>query len=74
MVNNGMSSIDAIISTTGIASEAIGLSDKVGTLEKGKLADLLIVDGDPLKDITVLQNKNLIKMVIKDGEKVVGRS
>ena len=74
MVNNGMSPIDAIMSTTRIASEAIGLSDKVGTLEKGKLADLLVVDGDPLKDITILQNKNLIKMVMKDGEKAVVRS
>lgn len=74
MVNNGMKPIDAIMSVTRIASEAIGLSDKIGTLEKNKLADLLLVDGDPLKDITILQNKNLIRMVMKDGEKVVVRS
>jgi imidazolonepropionase-like amidohydrolase len=68
MVNYGMSPMGAIIATTRTASEAIGLNDKIGTLEKGKLADILVIDGDPLADITILQKKNLIKYVIKEGE------
>jgi imidazolonepropionase-like amidohydrolase len=71
MVNNGMSPMEAIIATTRTASEAIGLSDQIGTLEKGKLADVLVIDGDPLKDITILQHGNLLKYVLKEGVKVV---
>ena len=73
MVNNGMSLIDAIISTTRVASEAIGLEKSIGTLEKGKLADLIILEGDPLTDINLLQKKELIKLVMKEGEIVVKR-
>jgi len=68
MVNNGMSPMDAIMATTRVASEAIGLEKSIGTLGKGKLADLIILDGDPLTDITLLQKKELIKLVIKEGE------
>ena len=71
MVNNGMSPMEAIIATTRTASEAIGLSDQIGTLEKGKLADVLVIDGDPLSDITILQNRNFLKYVLKEGDKVV---
>jgi len=73
MVNNGMSPMDAIMSTTRVASEAIGLEKSIGTLEKGKLADLIILDGDPLTDITLLQKKELIKLVMKEGKIAVKR-
>ncbi len=73
MVENGMTPMEAIMSTTRVASEAIGLEKSIGTLEKGKLADLIILDGDPLTDITLLQKKELIKLVMKEGEKVVER-
>ncbi|HDK25973.1 MAG TPA: amidohydrolase family protein [Candidatus Atribacteria bacterium] len=73
MVNNGMSPIEAIMSTTRVASEAIGLEKSIGTLEKGKLADLIILDGDPLTDITLLQKKEFIKLVMKEGKIVVKR-
>ena len=41
---------------------------EIGTLETGKRADLIVVDGDPLADITVLQDKSRILAVMKDGE------
>ena len=47
--------------------EGLGLEKKIGTVEKGKLADLVVVDGDPLKDITILQDKSRIKLVMKEG-------
>ena len=43
----------------------LGWSDRVGTLEAGKFADLVAVDGDPLADVSLLEN---VKVVIKGGE------
>jgi imidazolonepropionase-like amidohydrolase len=66
----GMKPMDAIISATRINAENCALSD-VGTLEVGKKADLILVDGDPLKDIEVLQDRANIGTVIKDGYVIV---
>lgn len=73
MVREGMKPMDAIVSATKNAAEASDLDKKLGTLEKGKLADIIIVDGDPLKDIKLLQNKDKIKMVFKGGNVIVDR-
>jgi imidazolonepropionase-like amidohydrolase len=51
MVKNGMTPAQALISATASGADLLGLSDKIGTLEKGKLADLVAVPGDPLQDI-----------------------
>ena len=50
------------------AAVAVGLGDSVGTLEAGKLADIVIVDGDPLDDIFALLD---VAVVIKSGEVVL---
>ena len=67
-VKNGMKPMEAIVSTTKTASEAIGIDHYLGTLEKGKVADILILDDDPLLDITILQQKEKLNTVIKDGK------
>ena len=54
------------------AAELIGIDDKVGTLESGKEADLLVIDGDPLADIGVLQKADRLNLVLKAGVPVAG--
>ena len=51
--------------------EAEGMADLVGAIEPDKFADMVIVDGDPLKDVTILQEIDRIKMVMKGGQVVV---
>jgi imidazolonepropionase-like amidohydrolase len=63
----GMSSMEAILAGTKHAAYSIGDQPEVGTVEPGKLADLLVVNGDPLADITILQDKQRLKMIMKDG-------
>ena len=53
LVSLGMSPMDAIQATTIRGAELLGLSDRLGTVEVGKAADILVVDGDPLEDISV---------------------
>lgn len=72
-VELGMSPMDAIVAATKTASKAIGIGDIVGTIEEGKLADIILVDGDPLQDISILSEEEKIKMVIKNGERVITR-
>lgn len=69
----GLTPMEAIQSATSVASQAIGTADMVGTLEMGKLADLLVVRGDPLQNPRVLQDPDSIS-VIKNGEFVKGWS
>ena len=72
LVEWGMSPMEAIVSATRTASDALGVSDKVGTVENGKLADLVLVNGNPAEDITILSKQKRIKKIYKDG-KIVGR-
>lgn len=60
----GMPPIDIIRSATVNASEIIGWQDRVGTIEPGKLADIVAVSGDPLQDITELER---VQFVMKGG-------
>lgn len=65
----GMSPLEAI--TCGTRNSAFAVdSANLGTLEPGKYADVLVVDGDPLKDIRILQDKSAIRAVFKEGAAV----
>lgn len=65
----GLTNMEAIEAATGTAAEAMGLSNQVGTIQPNMLADILIVDGDPLKDISLIAPFNSrINTVIKEGQ------
>jgi imidazolonepropionase-like amidohydrolase len=65
MVKLGLTPLQAIQTSTINAADLIGWSDRVGTLDPGKFADLIAVSGDPIADVTVLEN---VKFVMKGGE------
>lgn len=63
----GFSSMAAIVAMTSGNAAILGMNS-VGTIEAGKAADLIVVDGDPVADISVLQERSKITVVMKDGE------
>jgi imidazolonepropionase-like amidohydrolase len=65
MVAAGMSCSDALAAANSIAAELLRMSDQIGTVEPGKLADLVVLDADPLDDITALRQ---VHKVIKAGQ------
>ena len=67
LVKVGLSPMEAIVGATKTASEVLGLEKMIGTLEKGKLADLIVVDGNPLDDISFLQKKDKMLAIMKEG-------
>jgi imidazolonepropionase-like amidohydrolase len=64
LVKFGMKPADALRAGTSLAADLMGSQDQVGTVEKGKYADLVAVEGDPLKDITELAR---VEFVMKGG-------
>ncbi len=63
----GMSTMDAIVATTQVASECIHMAEDIGTLEAGKFADLLVIDSNPLDDISILQDQSRMPLVMIGG-------
>ena len=72
MVEAGMTSGEAIVAATRSAAECMRMDDKVGTIETGKYADMLVINGNPLSDISVLADESRLEMVIKSGAPVGG--
>jgi imidazolonepropionase-like amidohydrolase len=65
MVEAGMPPMESIKAATVAAAELLGISDKVGSIEKGKLADIIAVEGDPIQDIKVMGK---VQFVMKEGK------
>ena len=60
----GQSPADLIVSLTSLAAESLGLGDEIGTVAEGYAADLVVVDGDPVQDVTALGN---VRLIVKGG-------
>src|SRR5690625_1026008 len=70
MCDVGMTPMESIVATTKVAAECLGWGDRLGTLEEGKLADVVITKIDPLNDLRALENTDNIMTVVKDGKVV----
>ncbi len=64
----GMSPMEALLSATAWGGPMMKMGKEIGYIREGCLADILLIDGDPLSDITVLQDQERILAVMKDGE------
>ena len=67
LADAGMTPMQAIIAGTSEAAACCALERDLGTLQPGKLADLIVVDGNPLGDITILQERERVRLVMKEG-------
>ncbi len=68
LVKAGMRPLEAIRAATGWAAECLGAERDLGTIEEGKFADAIAVSGDPLEDVSLLQDPRRIVLVMKGGE------
>jgi imidazolonepropionase-like amidohydrolase len=64
MVDYGMSPVDVLRSATSVNADVFRINSRVGRIKQGLVADLIAVDGDPSKNISLVRR---IKMVMKDG-------
>src|SRR5581483_11366666 len=73
LVRAGMTPMQALQAATGWAAECLGWDSELGTIATGKLADLVVVTGDPLADIGALRDCARIALVVKDGKVAADR-
>ena len=66
----GIPPLKIITAATQTSAQAIARGDAWGTLEPGKAADILVVDGDPSQDVRILRDKSNILMTVQDGRVV----
>ncbi len=67
MVELGLTPMEAIVATTKTAADCSRIVGLTGTIEPEKAADILAVDGDPLNDISILQDEDKLILIMKDG-------
>jgi imidazolonepropionase-like amidohydrolase len=74
MIFHGLTPGETLVAATRTAADALGLGEHVGTVEEGKLADLLIVDGDPVAEPELLADSARIWLVLRLGVPVAGQA
>ena len=74
MVAHGLTPAQVLVAATSTAAQALDLGEHIGTVTKGKLADLIIVDGDPLADPRLLADPSRIWLVLQRGVPVAGQA
>jgi imidazolonepropionase-like amidohydrolase len=73
MIHHGLTPVQALVAATKTAAEALGLDEHIGTVAEGKLADLTIVDGDPLAEPRLLSDPVRIWLVLQLGVPAAGQ-
>ena len=74
MVHHGLTPAEALVAATRTGAEALGLGEHIGTVTEGKLADLIVVDGDPLTEPRLLSDPGRIWLVLQLGVPVAGQA
>jgi imidazolonepropionase-like amidohydrolase len=67
LVEAGMTPMQALVAATRMGTTCMGLGDETGVLRAGMLADFLVVDGNPLEDVRILENRDRLRLIVKDG-------
>ena len=67
MVEAGMTPMEAIVASTRMGALCMGIGNETGVLREGMFADLLVVDGDPLQNVRILEDRARLRLIIKDG-------
>jgi imidazolonepropionase-like amidohydrolase len=67
LVGCGLTPHEAILAATRDAARALGVAERLGTIAPGKVADCIVVDGDPLADVSILSDEAAILLVVKNG-------
>jgi imidazolonepropionase-like amidohydrolase len=74
MIRHGLTPAEALVAATSTAAQALGLAEHIGTVAEGKVADLLIADGDPLEEPRLLADASRIWLVLQLGVPVAGQA
>ena len=74
MIHHGLTAAEALTAATATAAQALGLDEHIGTVTAGKLADLLVTDGDPLREPGLLADPDRIWLVLQLGVPVAGQA
>ena len=67
LVEAGLTPMQAIVAATSDAADCVGQGREIGSIEAGKKADIILVDGNPLEDVTILERGDAVRYVMKDG-------
>lgn len=67
LVEAGMTPMQALVAATRMGTTCMGLGDETGVLCAGMLADFLVVDGNPLKNVRILEDRDHLRLIVKDG-------
>lgn len=67
LVNHGLAPMDALMAGTSMAARVVGMENQIGAIEPGKLADLVLVQGNPVENIDILNNRDAVRLVMKGG-------
>jgi imidazolonepropionase-like amidohydrolase len=73
LIEAGLDPMQALVASTSTAAACLGMDGDVGTLEPSKYADLIVVDGDPIREVGILEDPNRLRLVLRGGVQFLDR-